>query len=130
MQGNVDSRATPARAEATYKQIQAPPKTLLSILGVNHYGITNTNNPTGSIPDSSSPKIAQDVAVKTVGRWSGLFLRASVLNDRDAFNYVYSTGDALDENVSVISQPPVSITSKLPFTLGLAVITACVVCRN
>jgi hypothetical protein len=43
------------------------------------------------------------LAVETVSRWSGLFLRASILNDRDAFNYIYSTGDNIDPNVTVMS---------------------------
>lgn len=109
------------RAQATYDQIQTPPKTLISILGANHYGITNTNNPSGSIPDTSIPTIAQDVSVETIARWSGLFLRASVLNDKAAFDYIYSTGDALDTNVSVISQgKPISEPSSI---LGLLILS-------
>ncbi|WP_322745592.1 alpha/beta hydrolase family protein [Plectonema radiosum] len=104
IQGNRDGIALPFRAEATYDNIQNPPKALISILGANHYGITNTNNPDGPIPDPNIPTIPQDVAVETVARWSGLFLRASVLDDKEAFNYVYSTGDLLDKNVTVISQ--------------------------
>jgi len=104
LQGTLDSIGLPERAQRTYDNIQTPPKALVSILGANHYGITNSNNPTGPVPDSNSPTIPQDVAVETVARWSALFLRASVFNDRDAFDYVYSTGDALDGNVTVISQ--------------------------
>ncbi|MEO1431036.1 MAG: alpha/beta hydrolase [Cyanobacteria bacterium J06633_8] len=104
IQGEVDSRALPFRAEKTYDNIKNPPKVLISISGANHYGITNTNNPDKPIPDPSIPTIPQDVAVETVARWSGLFLRASVLKDKEAFNYVYSTGDALDTNVTVSSQ--------------------------
>ena len=74
---------------------------------VANYGfvvvVPNANNPLGSGADRNTPTIAQDVAVETVARWSGLFLRASVLYDLDAFNYVYSFGDALDPNVSVIN---------------------------
>ncbi|BAZ36596.1 hypothetical protein NIES4101_25150 (plasmid) [Calothrix sp. NIES-4101] len=103
LQGNLDSIALPFRAERTYDNIQIPPKALVTILGANHYGITNSNNPLGPVPDSNTPTIAQDVAVETVARWSGLFLRASILNDRDAFNYVYSTGDNIDPNVTVMS---------------------------
>jgi Chlorophyllase len=103
LQGNLDSIALPFRAQRTYDNIQTPPKALVSILGANHYGITNSNNPPGPVPDSNTPTIAQDIAVETVARWSGLFLRASILNDRDAFSYVYSTGDASDPNVTVMS---------------------------
>jgi Chlorophyllase len=104
LQGNLDTIALPIRAEKTYEQIKNPPKALIAILGSNHYGITNTNNPSGAAPDRNPPTIAQDVAVETVARWSGLFLRASILDDKNALNYVYATGDTLDSNVSVISQ--------------------------
>jgi dienelactone hydrolase len=104
IQGTRDGVALPLRAEKTYDNIQNPPKALIRISGANHYGITNKNNPDGPIPDSNTPTIPQDVAVETVARWSGLFLRASILDDKKAFNYVYSTGDALDKNVLVTSQ--------------------------
>ena len=104
IQGTSEGIALPFRAKGTYDNIQNPPKALISISGANHYGITNTNNPDGPIPDPNNPTIPQDVAVETVARWSGLFLRASVLNDKKAFNYVYFTGDALDKNVKVTSQ--------------------------
>lgn len=106
LQGNNDSIALPERTEKTYEQIQTPPKILINISGVNHYGITNTNNPDGAAPDNNTPTIDQNVALETVARWSGLFLRASVLNDKDAIDYIYSQGDELDENVSVQRQPP------------------------
>ena len=104
IQGNLDAIGLPIRAEKTYNNIQNPPKALISISGANHYGITNTNNPDGPFPDPNDPTIPQDVAVETIARWSGLFLRASVLDDKEAFNYVYSTGDARDKNVTVTSQ--------------------------
>lgn len=123
LQGTRDSRALPINAEKTYEQIQTPPKALISILGANHYGITNTNNPAGPITDPNTPTIPQSVAVETVARWSGLFLRASVLDDKAAFDYVYDTGDALDPNVSVVSQAkPIPEAS---CTLGLVVLSAC-----
>lgn len=104
IQGNLDAIGLPIRAEKTYNNIQNSPKALISISGANHYGITNTNNPDRPLPDPNNPTIPQDVAVETVARWSGLFLRASILNDKEAFDYVYSTGDALDKNVKVTSQ--------------------------
>lgn len=122
LQGTRESRVLPINAEKTYEQIQTPPKALISILGANHYGITNTNNPTGPIPDPNTPTIPQEVAVETVARWSGLFLRASILDHKAAFDYVYYTGDALDANVSVISQAkPIPEAS---CTLGLVVLSA------
>jgi hypothetical protein len=123
LQGTRDSIALPINAERTYEQIQTPSKALISILGANHYGITNRNNPTGPIPDSNTPSIPQEVAVETVARWSGLFLRASVLDDKAAFDYVYFTGDALDRNVSVLSQ--VKPIPEASCTFGLVVLSSC-----
>ncbi|MGB3653842.1 MAG: alpha/beta hydrolase [Rivularia sp. (in: cyanobacteria)] len=118
IQGTRDGVALPFRAEKTYENIQNPPKALISISGANHYGITNTNNPDGPIPDSNTPTIPQDVAVETVARWSGLFLRASILDDKEAFNYVYSTGDALDKNVKTSQVKSVPEASSI-WGLGL-----------
>ncbi|GAA6623269.1 alpha/beta hydrolase family protein [Scytonema sp. NUACC26] len=102
LQGSLDNRALPIRAKKTYENIQTPPKALITILGVNHFGITNTNNPAGAIPDSNNSTLAQNIAVETIARWSGLFLRASVLKDKGAFDYVYYTGDARDPNVAIV----------------------------
>ena len=104
LQGDRDGRALPRRASFTYDKIQNPPAALINIKGANHFSITNTNNPAGAIPDPINATLNQDIAIETIARWSGLFLRASMLNDKDAFNYVYSTGDATDPNVTVESK--------------------------
>jgi alpha-beta hydrolase superfamily lysophospholipase len=104
IQGDRDGIALPERAQATYDNIQSPPKALITVSGANHYGIADANNPPGAVPDPNTPQIEQSQAVETVARWSALFLRAEVLGDRQVFDYVYKTGDALDKNVSVISQ--------------------------
>jgi predicted dienelactone hydrolase len=104
IQGDRDGIALPERAQATYDNIQSPPKALITVSGANHYGIADTNNPSGAIPDPNTPQIEQSQAVETVARWSALFLRAEVLGDRKAFNYVYKTGDSLDKNVRVIGE--------------------------
>ncbi|MDF5717476.1 MAG: alpha/beta hydrolase, partial [Rhizonema sp. NSF051] len=105
LKGTLDGIIPPFLTDATYDNIQNPPKTLISLTGANHYGITNSNNPLGPFPDSNTPTILQDVVIETLARWSGLFLRASILNDQDAFNYVYFTGARCDPNVTVISEP-------------------------
>lgn len=103
IQGDLDGRALPVRAKLTYDEIQSSPKALITVTGVNHFGITDVNNPPGAIPDPNSSVLAQQQAIETVGRWSGNFLRASILNDSQAREYVYFTGDQSDDNVSVIS---------------------------
>jgi len=100
--GSRDGVAELAAVEETYDQIQEPPKAFVTVLGANHYGITNEDN---LFRDPSRPALDQALATETIARWSALFLRAHVLNDAGAFDYVYNTGDALDRNARAISQP-------------------------
>lgn len=103
IQGDRDGVALPERAERTFDNIQTPPKALITVRGANHFGITNVNNPPGANPDRNTPTLNQAVGIETIARWSGLFLQANMLEDREASDYIYSKGDALDPNVSVTS---------------------------
>lgn len=105
VQGDRDSKATPEDALATYEQIKDPPRALVTIIGANHYGNCDMNNPDGADADPSMPSLAQDIAVETAARWSALFLRAHVLNDAVAHQYVHGTGDASDDNVAIAAVP-------------------------
>lgn len=88
--------------EATYNQIQDLPKALITVIGANHYGITNTD----SVREPNRPTLEQAVATETIARWSALFLRANLLNDQGAFNYVFYSGDNLDANVTTTAAVP------------------------
>lgn len=114
VQGNRDGVANPANAQQTYAGIQDPPKAFITIPGANHYGITNQDNP---IREAVRPTIPQDVAIETIARWSALFLRGTALNDQDALDYVFKTGDAMDEKVNVQSvvKPIPEYTSVVSF---------------
>ncbi len=120
VQGNRDGVANPVNAQQTYAAIQNPPKALITIPGANHYGITNQDN---LLREPVRPTIPQDVAVETIARWSALFLRGTALNDQDALDYVFNTGDALDDNVNVqsIGKPIPEYTSVVSL-LALAAI--------
>lgn len=122
VQGNRDGVARTSNAELTYDAIQDPPKAFISIPGANHYGITNEDN---FIRDPIRPTLEQDVAIETIARWSALFLRGTVLNDKGAFDYVFNTGDALDQNVSVesVAKPIPEYTSVVSL-LGLGLMGA------
>lgn len=114
IQGDRDSVGLPSSAEATYLQIQDPPKALITVVGANHYGITNEDNP---IRDPNSPTLEQAIALRTIARWSALFLRAHLLDDADAFDYIYNSGDASDENVTVVSERQTVPEPTATFTL-------------
>lgn len=99
--GSRDGVAPLSITRETYNQVQNSPKVLITVEGANHYSITNEDNVSR---EQNRSTLDQSIATETIARWSGLFLRAHLLGDRNAFDYVYNTGDALDTNVSVISQ--------------------------
>ncbi|MBD2018773.1 chlorophyllase, partial [Leptolyngbya sp. FACHB-36] len=99
--GSLDGVAAPSGSQTTYDNILNPPKALITVEGANHYGITNEDN---LLREPNRPTLDQTTAIETIARWSGLFLRANLLGDQGAFNYVFNAGDVLDPNVSVISQ--------------------------
>lgn len=94
IQGGMDTVVT------TYENIQEPPKALVTVRGANHYGITNEDSPR----DSVRPTLPQAVATETIARWSALFLRAHLLGDAEALNYIYQGGDQLDPHVEFQGQ--------------------------
>ena len=102
--GTRDGVADPAETVTTFNQILNPPKVLVEVDGANHYSITNEDN---LDRDPIRPTLDQAVATETIGRWSSLFLRAHILDDAHAWNYIYtSQGDALDNNVQVTAVIP------------------------
>lgn len=124
IQGDIDGVALRDRAQSTFDQIQTPPKALVTARGANHFGITDVNHPAGANPDRNTPTLDQAVGIETIARWSALFLRANMLEDRAAYDYIYSQGDALDPNVSVTSvavPEPSSLAGAVMFgILGLS----------
>jgi hypothetical protein len=104
VQGTLDSKARPDQAQATYDKIQDPPKALVRILGANHYGLCDTNNPAGADADGAAPELDQATAVETAARWSALFLRARVLGDPAAIEWLDTVGDPADPNAELLQE--------------------------
>ncbi|MDY7023288.1 MAG: chlorophyllase [Cyanobacteriota bacterium] len=96
--GTEDGVIRPGSTVETYNNILNPPKLFIELEGANHYGITNENNPIRAVND---PTIEQEIATETIARWSGAFLRAYVLDDPEALEYINTFGDELDPNVTV-----------------------------
>lgn len=103
LQGSVDGQNPSANAQGTYDKLSTPPRAYITVNGANHYGITNTNNPGGSMADSRTPTLTQSVSIETIARWSAVFLLATVSGDPAAKDYVMNTGKTKDSNVSVSS---------------------------
>ncbi len=97
--GSLDGVTSPSTSRSTYDQILNPPKALITVAGANHYSITNQDNP---IREPNRSTLDQAIATSTIAHWSGLFLRAVMLNDRRVLDTVLRVGDELDPNVTVI----------------------------
>jgi hypothetical protein len=101
--GDRDGVIKPGSTSETYDLILNPPKALITVEGANHYGITNLDN---LLREPNRPTLEQSTATETIARWSGIFLQAHLQGSLGALDYIYNTGDALDPNVSLISQSP------------------------
>ena len=104
VQGTLDTMAIPADTQHAYTIIQNPPRAYVGVVGANHYGICDQDNPPGAASESAQPELDQGVSMETIARWSALFLRGHVLGDQGAVDYVHSSGGPGDENVNVVSE--------------------------
>ncbi|TAN84977.1 MAG: alpha/beta hydrolase [Phormidium sp. SL48-SHIP] len=101
MAGSRDSLMPAAEVRGTYTRLATPPKLYLELEGANHYGITNVNNPPQAPLDPRLPDLPQEIALDTLARWSGVFLRAWVLEDAIARDYLRQMLGTIDPVVSL-----------------------------
>lgn len=101
LQGSLDGKADASGAYKTWEKVQNPPKAFVELDGANHYGICDEDDPSGADADPNTPTLDQEIGVETNARWAGAFLRAHVLADAEAEQYVYFDGDDLDAVVTV-----------------------------
>lgn len=109
--GSLDSLISPRETQDTYDRIKNSPKAYIMVKGANHYGMTNRNNPPGSPPELSQPKIPQALAIQTIARWSALFVRAYGLNESLARRIYHQSIDR-DPNVEVLTCPPLCVAAQ------------------
>ncbi|CAN1210540.1 Poly(ethylene terephthalate) hydrolase [Tumidithrix helvetica PCC 7403] len=101
--GSKDSLIADSAVKSTYDIVQTPPKAFVRVLGANHYGIADRDNPSGSPKEKARPAIAQEAAIDTISRWTAAFLRAYATNDGVAMDYLKS-GARSDRGVNVLWQ--------------------------
>jgi dienelactone hydrolase len=104
VQGTLDSKAKPEDTQEAYTKLEDPPKAYVGVIGANHYGQCDVDNPPGAAADGTPPTLAQATAVETIARWSAMFLRAHVLGDEAAWEYVHVTGGPADPNANVVAE--------------------------
>ncbi len=99
LEGMLDN---PAEVTQTYEELELP-RALMLFEGLNHFGITDVNNPPGAQPDPEEPTVEQDKGTSRIAKWTALFLRAHLLNDSKALRAVYECGGDKKGHVSVIA---------------------------
>lgn len=98
-----DQERSVADAELTYANLE-PPKALIKIHGANHFGVNDIGQPPGANFDRGEPLqvLPQAMSAYRFARWSGLFLRAHLYMDWNAYVQVYRNRE--DGNVTIWSQ--------------------------
>ncbi|HRZ78795.1 MAG TPA: hypothetical protein P5044_02200 [bacterium] len=105
VQGSVDGKAKYEDAVGTYDKTEGTPVSIVKVLGANHYGICDFNNPIGAAEDSSLPFLDQTLGLSVIAKWSGIFLRAHIYGETEWSDYFYKgQGDSEDVNVEIISK--------------------------
>jgi len=107
--GDRDSLIGIEETRQTYAQIATPPRASIELGGVNHYGITDTDNPPGSPTEVNAPTVSQADSITAIADWSGRFLRAHVRGDRAALRSIYR----FDPARHAIGDIPTAIDSQL-----------------
>ena len=77
LQGSLDDLK---KAQKTFQRIANAPKYLMTILGANHFAITNENNPTGAIPDKAEPELDQTQGLDLLASLTHHFITAFSAN--------------------------------------------------
>jgi dienelactone hydrolase len=103
IRGDLDGVSLPNRGQSTYDESLNLPKALITVKGANHYGITNEDN---IIRDPSRPTLDQASATSAIAQSSGLFLRATLLNDRSAFEAIFNASTPFNTNVTINQAQP------------------------
>ena len=102
LQGSLDGIAEAEKARASYQTLE-PPRALVAVEGMNHYGICNRNNPPGAEQDPVDPTLAQTAANRAIARWTGLWLRAHLLDDTAAKARLDAGGTDENDVIRVIA---------------------------
>jgi len=98
--GSLDNSA---EVRETYDSLDGT-RALITLDGVNHFGITNENNPSGPTPDPAEPTMEQHEATELTALWVGVALRTWVMGDEDARFWLYESGGSPSELVSTTAE--------------------------
>ncbi|NNH68505.1 alpha/beta hydrolase [Nocardia uniformis] len=78
----------------------APSAAFVNLLGVNHFGLADIDNPPGAAPDLRTGTVSRAESIATAARWTAMWFLAQ-LGDQAAREYVYEIGPRTDAAVRV-----------------------------
>jgi dienelactone hydrolase len=102
LRGSLDGISEEANVLETFDRVLNPPRFLITVLGANHFGLTEVSNPSGTVADAMAGTVDQGSSIETIGRWAGMFFRGTVLGDGAALSWVTEAGGDLDSGVGVV----------------------------
>jgi predicted dienelactone hydrolase len=102
--GELDSIVSPKLTQITYENLADSPKALITVKGINHYGITDVSQPQDGPEEENKPQIQQTESVKIIAEWSALFLQAYVLKLQASLDCLLQYHNFSNEQVSVVCE--------------------------
>ncbi|QLY28783.1 alpha/beta hydrolase family protein [Nocardia huaxiensis] len=99
--GSQDGVSEPGESRESFLKLGGSPSVMyVNLLGANHFGIADVDNPPGAAPDPHAATAPRERTIATAARWTAQWFRAQ-LGDAAAQDYVYRTGPRQDDTVVV-----------------------------
>ncbi|MEU0538920.1 hypothetical protein ABZ319_03560 [Nocardia sp. NPDC005978] len=99
--GTEDSVSEPAEAHESFTKLTgAPTSAFVNLLGANHFGLADEDNPPGAAPDAHPGTAPREQTIAAAARWTAQWFLAQ-LGDSKARAFVYGGGTRTDAAVSV-----------------------------
>ena len=89
-----------------FYETMSAPRVFIEIEGANHFGLNDVSEPRGANFDRGEAEqmVPQAISAASYGRWAGLFFRAHIKYDQDAWRRIYG-GLTPEPGVTLISEP-------------------------
>ncbi|MEV6072476.1 hypothetical protein AB0L82_38540 [Nocardia sp. NPDC052001] len=99
--GTLDGVSEPDEAHQSFTRLTgAPAAEFVNLVGANHFGLADVDNPPGAAPDPHRETAPRAQTIAAAARWTAMWFLAQ-LGSETARDYVYRTGPREDSAVTV-----------------------------